>query len=398
MQNHHHHHPLNHHRKTTRVVQTAHSSICDLNCISSNQRPATIADPFDLCKHKHALKNDLKQMFESSIDNKSSIHTAGVFKIPSLKINNNVINTGVYDTTSNSQTVRRNSQYFSNMIIQNTQHLKDLFKENAIKMKNTINDLTNSHISTTKLPHCNRQIEQDENSIYNNRFIQELPMSNISLPKSHFRSSPKILSTHSNFYIDNNIPDTQNVMFDAFSSRAVNPTNIRFVTTEAREIRDKQITHALNIISQSMEPPSHNADKYREWLLNELKPEEEVSGSFNAKAYKIVNFMMGTPFTVLRALWHYIILEIHLAYNLTLLYFTAITTPPLYFFVIGLILFWFKVIYELYRDIMHRDDPLYASNVAKEMSIAAAISASMGFVLNIKAQSGAITTAWWKGN
>lgn len=90
-------------------------------------------------------------------------------------------------------------------------------------------------------------------------------------------------------------------------------------------------------------------------------------------------------------------MQIHLVYNLGLLYATFYSTPPLMAFVIGLTLFWMKVVYELYRDIMHRDDPLYSSNVPKEMSIAAAISASMGFVLNMKAQEGDLTDAWWRG-
>lgn len=173
-------------------------------------------------------------------------------------------------------------------------------------------------------------------------------------------------------------------------------SNIKFITTEEREQRDKQVTEALNIISQSMEPPVHNVDRYKNWLLKEFHTNEQEAAN-QSEFYKFLSFLLGTPLTLLRAFWHYVILEIHLAYNLVLLYSTFFVTPPIIYFIIGLTLFWIKVLYELYRDILHRDDPLYSSNVAKEMSIAAAISASFGFILNIKAQQGEINEAWWLG-
>lgn len=217
---------------------------------------------------------------------------------------------------------------------------------------------------------------------------------------------PNILMKHKRVPMTsplNTKPTIQTVMADAISPSIVGPTNIRFVTTVEREQRDKQVTEALNIISQSMEPPIHNVDRYKDWLLNGLKSDGTQNyGAYDGDTdenylYRIMSFLLGTPLTIFRFFWHYIILEIHLVYNLLLLYFTVYATPPIFFFIIGLTLFWIKVIYELYRDIMHRDDPVYDSNIPKEMSIAAAISASFGFILNMRAQNGEITEAWWRG-
>lgn len=169
----------------------------------------------------------------------------------------------------------------------------------------------------------------------------------------------------------------------------------RKLTTADREMRDVQVAHALDIISRSMEHPPHKIDKYRAWVLEELKSNDP--NIEDKTGYQVLQFLLGTPLNIARSFWHYVVLQIHLVYNLGLLYITFYSTPPVAFFVVGVTFFWIKVLYELYRDIMHRSDPLYSSGVAKEMSIAAAISASMGFILKLKAQGGELTDAWWKG-
>lgn len=70
-------------------------------------------------------------------------------------------------------------------------------------------------------------------------------------------------------------------------------------------------------------------------------------------------------------------------------------TPPLFWFFIGFGLFWTKIVYEVYRDILHRDDQVYQSDLTKELSIMAAITATIGAVLKVKADKGLITEGWW---
>ena len=297
-------------------------------------------------------------------------------------------------------------------------HLKELFVENAQRLKDTIADFANTQRLPQTVRH-NRQMQDNENvdepdndnDGLRRKTRQPLPHRNHTattqdpinsqIPHAHFRSYPRTTSPNSYFrYHPHNTPHftaaTQNVMTDAISPSVVGATNIRFVTTTERDVRDRQVTEALNIISQSMEPPVHNVDRYKDWLLDKLRI-DNLDEQHQTAIYRVINFMTGLPLTLFRAFWHYVVMQIHLVYNLGLLYATFYSTPPLIAFVIGLTLFWMKVVYELYRDIMHRDDPLYSSNVPKEMSIAAAISASMGFVLNMKAQEGKLTSAWWKG-
>lgn len=295
-------------------------------------------------------------------------------------------------------------------------HLKELFVENAQRLNDTIVDLANTQRLSRTVRH-NRQRaaaeEEDDQDDHGLRRKSRQPLPhrnqttaaqdplNSHIPHAHFRSYPRTTSPNSYFrYHPYNTPHftaaTQNIMADAISPSVVGATNVRFVTTTERDVRDRQVTDALNIISQSMEPPVHNVDRYKDWLLEKLRI-DTLDEQHQTAIYRVSNFMMGSPLMIFRAFWHYVVMQIHLVYNLGLLYATFYSTPPLMAFVIGLTLFWMKVVYELYRDIMHRDDPLYSSNVPKEMSIAAAISASMGFVLNMKAQEGDLTDAWWRG-
>ncbi|KAG0668823.1 hypothetical protein C6P42_004701 [Pichia californica] len=208
-------------------------------------------------------------------------------------------------------------------------------------------------------------------------------------PRAHFKQSSSSLTHH------NNNSNSQNIMMDAVSPSLIGETNVRFVTTHEREVRDRQVTQALNMISQSVEPPEHNVDRFKDWVL-EFLYDENVSESKQHTYYFVAKYILGWPLWIARQIWNYVILQIHLAYNLTLLYASFFITPRIAFFVIGFTMFWVKIIYELYRDIMHRDDPVYNSNIPREMSFAAAISASFGFVLKVKAETGDISDAWWR--
>ena len=324
------------------------------------------------------------------------------------------LETNAYNNAATvSQYVDATVNRIQNMVTHNatTRHLATMFHDAADKVKvkeTTLTEFLNSQRASKKNTNMNpfgnqvfedrahNAFEFDENQQSRDKASVKCEESTSAPVRAHFRSfprtSPSLLyrnqqhqQQHQNY--------TQTVLTDVLSPSVIGPTNIRVVTTEERERRDMEMREALKTISLSMEPPPHNMDVGRLWVLETLK-ENTGDTSF---IYVIIDFLLGTPFEIVRAIWHYIILEIHLAYNLGLLYVTFYTTPPLIFFVIGLTLFWIKVIYEIYRDIMHRDDPNYSSNVPKEMSIAAAISASMGFVLNIKAQGGDITEAWWRG-
>lgn len=285
-----------------------------------------------------------------------------------------------------------NGNYFTSLIKnKSTRILGGSIKESKKKVRQSFLDYLSNH---KILPPLNNHdgspsIKFQEDDKENVDVSLQRPI--LSPPKSIY-----IRKAANSSPLRDTSPITQNILADAISPSLIGPTNIRFVTTNEREIRDRQVTQALNMISQSMEPPVHKMDKFRDWILKEFQPREEASVAEKWR-YSIINYLMGVPFTMSRAFWHYVVLEIHLVYNLMLLYATFLQTPPIIYFVIGITLFWIKIIYELYRDIIHRDDPIYASEVPKELSLAAAISATMGFILNMKAQAGEINLAWWTG-
>lgn len=405
-----------------------------------NLHPATVANPIGISarpKHtRHGL--DLSDIFQRHTvdggdgegDNRGS-HASALADITNnindrngnSNINSNRndaasspdkhLETNAYNNAATvSQYVDATVNRIQNMVTHNatTRHLATMFHDAADKVKvkeTTLTEFLNSQRASKKNTNMNpfgnqvfedrahNAFEFDENQQSRDKASVKCEESTSAPVRAHFRSfprtSPSLLYRNQQHQQHQNY--TQTVLTDVLSPSVIGPTNIRVVTTEERERRDMEMREALKTISLSMEPPPHNMDVGRLWVLETLK-ENTGDTSF---IYVIIDFLLGTPFEIVRAIWHYIILEIHLAYNLGLLYVTFYTTPPLIFFVIGLTLFWIKVIYEIYRDIMHRDDPNYSSNVPKEMSIAAAISASMGFVLNIKAQGGDITEAWWRG-
>jgi hypothetical protein len=405
-----------------------------------NLHPATVANPIGIAGRPNHIRHglDLSDIFQRHTvdggdgegDNGGS-HASALADITNnindrngnSNINSNRndaasspdkhLETNAYNNAATvSQYVDATVNRIQNMVTHNatTRHLATMFHDAADKVKvkeTTLTEFLNSQRASKKNTNMNpfgnqvfedrahNAFEFDENQQSRDKASVKCEESTSAPVRAHFRSfprtSPSLLYRNQQHQQHQNY--TQTVLTDVLSPSVIGPTNIRVVTTEERERRDMEMREALKTISLSMEPPPHNMDVGRLWVLETLK-ENTSETSF---IYVIIDFLLGTPFEIVRAIWHYIILEIHLAYNLGLLYVTFYTTPPLIFFVIGLTLFWIKVIYEIYRDIMHRDDPNYSSNVPKEMSIAAAISASMGFVLNIKAQGGDITEAWWRG-
>lgn len=333
-------------------------------------RAATISDPLDA---------QPRQKYNSS-SSLISVHTSTVKKqipLTSLSIKNQV--------TSDDDN--------KPSMVEQVQKLTDFYSQRTKKALHKMCEMGSKDLNKSEHNHAGRG-NQNENRQHH--FYQNVEMTQQTASSS--KSVPRSSHNHPYYHNHNNNMPTQTVMVDAINPSVVGPTNIRFVTTDEREQRDIQLTQALNIISESMKPPDHNVDVIRNWVLDECKPNEgSADNSCYVYFYKLLAWFMGTPFTILRTIWNYIILEIHLVYNLGLLYLTFCATPPLCYFIIGLTLFWMKVIYEIYRDIMHRDDPAYVSQVPKEMSIAAAISASMGFVLNMKAKNGEINKAWWRG-
>lgn len=173
---------------------------------------------------------------------------------------------------------------------------------------------------------------------------------------------------------------------DAFTARLY---NARTPPSSGKRDRERRLMHAISVVTATLEPPHHYIDDLRNYIRDKL----------DHSSLRIVrwwsNFILGFPFVLLRAIWHYVILEMHLFYNLGLLYYTVIATPELIYYVIGMSLFWIRIVYEVYRDILHRDDPIYTSTMAGELSIAAAISAGMGFIVKIKMDQGIITESWW---
>lgn len=165
------------------------------------------------------------------------------------------------------------------------------------------------------------------------------------------------------------------------------PPVFSVVESTVQKQREEGIAHALNVISQSMEPPPHFLDEYRERLLKYL---EELRNP-DRWYWRCLRHLLNVPFFRLRTFWHYIIMPSPLFYNLALLLSLYFTTPPLIAFVVGVGLFWCKIVYELYRDIMHRDDIPYNSNVAKELSLLAACSAAIAVAMKMKADIGRMT-------
>ncbi|KAH3670543.1 hypothetical protein OGAPHI_001058 [Ogataea philodendri] len=173
------------------------------------------------------------------------------------------------------------------------------------------------------------------------------------------------------------------------------------VAPERDKNQEERLARALEIISMSMLPPRHTLDDLRQrlyaWLIGKDKNEEitlqQVREVPRWKRFLI--YLLGPPLDMFRSFSQYFILEAHILYNIPLLMVSIATTPPLIFYVIGFVLFWIKVIYELYRDIVHRDDPIHTSFLSRELALMATVSASYGVVMKFKTEAGVLTEAWW---
>lgn len=371
------------------IGNTINNSTLNPRILRENNTP-TRSQPILNNAFINGTVNRLKSLLYST---ETTSNIVDLFIDNKTKIRDNVI-----EFANNQRASKKKPSIFDPiMSIDMHEHVRGLQNHEESHHHNYGNDNYNNnnhHHHHTPVVETVNENEQENHHHHNDNNNNSNQINSTRIPpNAHIRNMPRT----SPLLNQSSMLHTQAVMADVLSPSVVGPTNIRFVTTNERDLRDRQVTEALNIISQSMEPPFHNVDRYRDWLLDELRTSSSDDNE-NTLLYKAIDFILGTPFDLIRSLWHYIILEIPLIYNLALLYYTFYQTPPLIFFVIGLTLFWMKVLYEIYRDIMHRDDPNYTSNVPKEMSIAAAISASMGFILNIKAQGGDITDAWWRGD
>lgn len=421
--------PINEH-----ILKSPTSNLDELDVASYVRKPATVSDPQNVARPARVrntglivVNNNSNRLKSAPLNNNNNAEymTAGTNIGTNSKTNNSISldkQTEMLMGYKEKQ-IAVDEKHSSSDGFQEPKSLKDLFVNNAIKMKDTIKEFTNTNTqrlsetirrhysnnnnnippstshareNTTSTTERNDQVPSLPNFQPNNfnpaNSTNEIPQ------RSHQRSYPRT-SPQSHIYYQPNYryePTTQNILADVINPSVVGQTNVRFVTTEERDRRDRQVTNSLGMIAQSLEQPVHYTDVATNWLLDSLRIEglpEEMQPWY----YKTVNFLVGYPFSILRTIWHYTILEINFIYNLTLLFVSFYRTPPVSAFVIGISLFWIKILYELYRDILHRDDALYQSNVPREMSLAAAISASMGFILKMKAQEGDITDAWWRG-
>ncbi|KAG7695866.1 hypothetical protein KL933_002548 [Ogataea haglerorum] len=173
------------------------------------------------------------------------------------------------------------------------------------------------------------------------------------------------------------------------------------VTQERDKEQEQRLARALEIISASMLPPQHTIDQIRKRIYSYLlghKQEEapRISEIKDIPRWKrVVLYLMGPPLDRLRSFSQYIILQIHILYNVTLMMVSIVSTPPLIFYVVGFVLFWAKVVYEMYRDVVHRDDQFHTSFLSRELALMATLSASYGVVMKFKTEAGIITEAWW---
>ncbi|GMF07893.1 unnamed protein product [Ambrosiozyma monospora] len=101
-------------------------------------------------------------------------------------------------------------------------------------------------------------------------------------------------------------------------------------------------------------------------------------------------------FSVARLICRYSIREFDLMFNLVLIFWSLLDTPPLFAFAFDLLLIWLHVMVEVYKDKLHIDDFTYDSRTLVQLSIATALHASLGFVIKTKVESGAIDANWWR--
>lgn len=179
-----------------------------------------------------------------------------------------------------------------------------------------------------------------------------------------------------------NVPISTDIIDSLQSSNQPSPiapqlirSGVHYITSEERAQRDRQVVHALNVISQSMEPAVRTVDAVREHILKCCHPEE---GAKPTKVQELVSFLLGIPFAVVRCLWNFVALQAYLIFNLTLIFGLFLGFPiHLGLFIIGMFLFWLKIIYDVIQDIMHRDDPLYQSNLSADATVGTLLSASV---------------------
>ncbi|ODV86816.1 hypothetical protein CANARDRAFT_21803 [[Candida] arabinofermentans NRRL YB-2248] len=169
------------------------------------------------------------------------------------------------------------------------------------------------------------------------------------------------------------------------------PISEEHVVPSKEEVREQKIEEVLEIISQSMNPPQHLVDAMRSRTLVAL----DTYAPENSIIKKLIVFLLGKPFSLARCFVNYFILEFYVIYNVTLLMVSIFDTPEIGYYILGFVLFWMSILFELYRDIVHRDDPFFRSNLSRELSLGAAMSASYGIVLKFKTQTGQITEDWW---
>ncbi|ESX02949.1 hypothetical protein KL918_002277 [Ogataea parapolymorpha] len=173
------------------------------------------------------------------------------------------------------------------------------------------------------------------------------------------------------------------------------------VTQERDKEQEERLARALEIISASMLPPQHTIDQIRKRIYSYLLGDNQVETVHINEVKdiprwkRLIIYLMGPPLDGLRSFSQYVILQIHILYNVTLMMVSIVSTPPLIFYVVGFVLFWTKVVYEMYRDVVHRDDQFHTSFLSRELALMATISASYGVVMKFKTEAGIITEAWW---
>lgn len=106
-------------------------------------------------------------------------------------------------------------------------------------------------------------------------------------------------------------------------------------------------------------------------------------------------FMLGPPFTLCVFFFYYVVSPFHILYNFVLLVATFFTMPPLFLYLLGVLLFWLKFLFVLYMDIVNRNNFAYISNLPAQFAFGTAFTASYAVLYKLKLDSSLISEEWW---
>ncbi|GME71526.1 unnamed protein product [[Candida] boidinii] len=169
---------------------------------------------------------------------------------------------------------------------------------------------------------------------------------------------------------------------------------VEMAMAQTTEQQQEKRMEAANQSPDGFKPPLYKED----WTETLRRVLIDITNSLLGDSSFIkapILFMLGPPFTLAVYFFYYVLSPFHILYNFVLLVATFFTTPPLFLFLLGVLLFWIKFILVLYMDIVNRNNFTYISNLPTQFAFGTAFTASYAVLYKLKLDSSLISEEWW---